>query len=72
MQSRPSECFKFAYAQRSKLGDSYNSPYQSEIEKVSSYVGNETIFLTISNYYNQNNTQTVYYDILDGRGNCIR
>ena len=38
------ECFKFAYAQRSKLGDPYNSPYQSEIEKVSSYVGNETIF----------------------------
>ena len=29
------ECFKFAYAQRSKLGDPYNSPYQYEIEKVS-------------------------------------
>jgi gamma-glutamyltranspeptidase len=31
------ECFKFAYAQRSKLGDPFNSPYQYEIEKVNSY-----------------------------------
>ena len=29
------ECFKFAYAQKSKLGDPFHSPYQYEIEKVS-------------------------------------
>ena len=28
------EIFKFAFAQRSKLGDPDNSPYKSEIEKV--------------------------------------
>ena len=28
------ESFKFAFAQRSKLGDPDNSPYKSEIEKV--------------------------------------
>ena len=29
------ETFKFAFAQRSKLGDPDNSPYKSEIEEVS-------------------------------------
>ena len=28
------ESFKFAFAQRSKLGDNFNSSYKSEIEKV--------------------------------------
>ena len=28
------ESFKFAFAQRSKLGDTFNSPYKCEIEKV--------------------------------------
>ena len=31
------ESFKFAYAQRSKLGDTFNSNYTSEIEKVSGF-----------------------------------
>lgn len=28
------EAFKFAFAQRSKIGDPFNSPYQDKIEKV--------------------------------------
>ena len=31
------ESFKFAYAQRSKLGDTFNNNYTSEIEKVSGF-----------------------------------
>ena len=39
------EAFKFAFAQRSKLGDTFESPYECEIRKVRDDYNNRNLFI---------------------------
>ena len=49
------EAFKFAFAQRSKLGDTFESPYECEIRKVRDDNNNRNLFIIA---FKEDNTET--------------